>query len=174
MKRQDRELRNVAYHEAGHAVAGFLLHRAIRYATIIPGDGTLGHVRHTDTPIWIREERNDSPRSEGWIKNQIVILLAGGYAEAKIAGRHNHVSCCGDYEAAFGMACNRSGSTEEASAYFKWLGIVAKNLIHHEHNWYAVTKVAEALIEKKRLSGKEIKHLICTAYQELVNKTYKR
>ncbi|HEY6388448.1 MAG TPA: hypothetical protein VIX91_22440 [Candidatus Acidoferrum sp.] len=37
LEQQDRELRSIAYHEAGHAVVAFLLGRWILSITIVPG-----------------------------------------------------------------------------------------------------------------------------------------
>jgi ATP-dependent Zn protease len=44
-ERARRQLERTAYHEAGHAVAAYVVHRGNRSVSIIPdeSDGTLGH-----------------------------------------------------------------------------------------------------------------------------------
>lgn len=44
------KLKATAYHEAGHAVAAFLLHRGFRRVTIVPGEGFLGQLLKTAPP----------------------------------------------------------------------------------------------------------------------------
>ena len=48
MRREENDTRwdvlRTAYHEAGHAVMAWLMEQKVEYASVIPGNGTLGHV----------------------------------------------------------------------------------------------------------------------------------
>ena len=51
-----------AYHEAGHAVAAFLLRRRLRRATIIPDEDSLGHIRTGRAPPTLQPDISTSLR----------------------------------------------------------------------------------------------------------------
>lgn len=96
------ESRNdVAYHEAGHAVASFLLGREVLRASIIEAEDSKGRVdnqpRGTD---WInRLEEADYESSWGGfidcdirkdIESEVMIILAGGLVQMKAMGLERH------------------------------------------------------------------------------------
>src|SRR6185437_15760265 len=87
-----RKMEAVAYHEAGHAVAALLLHRPLRYVTIVPDKarGTLGH--------------DLTPRRRTILEREIMVLLAGEVAEREFRGWHNRVGSRSDYEKAHNCA----------------------------------------------------------------------
>jgi ATP-dependent Zn protease len=84
------ELRNTAYHEAGHAILQ-LMHRrsaGLRYATIVPREnGTLGFVLPG-----VDETRNSVTRQD--IIETIRVLLAGRAAEEVLGGTDSITSGC--------------------------------------------------------------------------------
>ncbi|MDR3126228.1 MAG: ATP-dependent zinc metalloprotease FtsH [Rickettsiales bacterium] len=78
------EIRNTAYHEAGHAVCSVLLPGLdpIHKATIIPRGGTLGMVQHLP-------ERDKVSETITEIKSSIAAAMAGRVAEEVFSGEAN-------------------------------------------------------------------------------------
>ncbi|BDG60747.1 ATP-dependent metallopeptidase FtsH/Yme1/Tma family protein [Caldinitratiruptor microaerophilus] len=75
----DEERRLVAYHEAGHAVAGWVLGQgAIERISLLPRSRALGYV------LQVPEERALVTRSQ--LEARIAVLLAGRAAEALLTG----------------------------------------------------------------------------------------
>jgi ATP-dependent Zn protease len=76
-------LKAVAYHEAGHAVAQWAVGQPIDYATIVPSEGTLGHVAlQLVPPSLVNRSGHDFTASElEMIEDVIIVLLAGAIAE---------------------------------------------------------------------------------------------
>jgi len=76
----------VAYHEAGHAVAAFWLHRPIRKVTIIADENSSGKV--------VRKRRPNAADPRKWfneagyrIQADMIILYAGQLAQKRFAPR---------------------------------------------------------------------------------------
>jgi len=69
-------LRNVAYHEAGHAAAQLIFDQAPDFVTIQPGSGKLGFASHMD---------GDDFTEEG-MRQLVINCYAGREAEMRIGG----------------------------------------------------------------------------------------
>jgi hypothetical protein len=153
-------LESTAYHEAGHMVAAFHLGVPIRQATIVPGDGYLGKVKHQPLFPPIEIEAGDTRRIEAKISKRIIICLAGPAAQR----RHRRSSWRlwhgkGDYETAADLAQTLNSGDEKATdAYLKWLSLRAERLI--DHDWPLVTACAERLMSRKTLSRREVLQVI--------------
>lgn len=83
-----------AYHEAGHAVAYYVVRTVwgyrvpqVRSATIVPEGDTLGHVAPFPMPSFRPDVANSSPRTVLRVHGMIVISLAGALAESRYRGR---------------------------------------------------------------------------------------
>src|SRR5207302_9592341 len=86
-----------AYHEAGHAVVTVYLGHALRYVTIIPEGDTSGHAL-CPFPKGFNLEQLDllDRRTLNRAQDNIVILMAGGAAEARLRGHRNRIGASGD------------------------------------------------------------------------------
>src|SRR5207249_3808029 len=73
VKEQTREHR--AYHEAGHAVVGYLVHHRPLKISLAPEGRSMGRTVH------IMPSRTDRPPSRPWIDRHILYLWAGLAAE---------------------------------------------------------------------------------------------
>lgn len=125
----------MAYHEAGHAVVACLVGRPFEYVTIAPSDDTLGHVRY-GLPSSVLDVEARDRLTERAIGRTVLTALAGPEAEASFAGRYSHVGAAGDWEAATSIAFIRCGSTEEVSAYLRWMELRARGLLRA--HWHRV------------------------------------
>jgi len=75
------------------------------------------------------------------------------------------VHLCGDYEFVSILAEKVSGSLDEANAYILWLEQRTRNLIRHPWFMPAVHALAQALTERKTLSGREVRTTIDVAIE---------
>src|SRR5262249_34986281 len=128
----------------------------------------LGHCAHPPAGKWFQPEWDTGHRARNVAERNIIILLAGGMAEAKRRGRNHHRVRCGDLTSAFELASCFSGSAQEASAYLGWLAARAEALIHDRDIWNAVQALAGALLAKRTIGGREAQRLYLGAYHGLL------
>lgn len=158
------QLEAVAYHEAGHAVAAWLLHIPIRKVTIVPEGDALGYVlrRGVAFPKRVREALECggwSDRDEAWAQfiaeRHAMYCIAGMEAQKRFNPRsvriHHWES---DHDAAMD-GLYRLCPTEALRLYWKIMRIRTKCLLDRRDARDAVKAVAEALMERKTLSGEE-------------------
>ena len=90
-----------AVHEAGHAVAAYVLGRSVTVVTIVAEDDTLGHVKYRRRgQHWLeRLEEADyaskwggfiDARTRRFVEIEVITSLAGGLAEMKATGQERH------------------------------------------------------------------------------------
>ncbi len=164
--------RQVAYHEAGHAVAVYHLMPELRIirTTIVRRAGALGYVHHTTT-----KEIHAAPLS--LTVKRIMVSLAGD-AATKILYGEPWTGTGGDYSSVrywlFDLA--RSGYfgppvadlakptdiinvyNDEMKAF--WIESEKKTEQLLREHWDEVVVIADALLEKNDLSGEEVRALI--------------
>ena len=71
-----------AYHEAGHAVAGFALKRAFTKVSIVPDDTTVGHCAFMPQPLKQNQKyRTVDSKFRNVMERCAMTYLAGGEAE---------------------------------------------------------------------------------------------
>jgi len=134
-----------AYHEAGHAVIGVLMDFELDSVTIDPGEGMSmdGYSATTNAPS--REKGS----GEEQLRRRAVYILAGEMAEKKFDPvRANQLDWQGD---------------REELAFLKLDGILAlkaeaEKLV--KDNWTAIEAVARALLDRKTLTGLQVKFLV--------------
>jgi ATP-dependent Zn protease len=124
-KREKEELKETAYHEAGHAVANFAMGKRFKKVSIIPipEQDSLGGVSGCGWESKLNPELNDTEqlRIRRMVEREIITSFAGVVAEAKLTGRYNHIGASQDYHDAVFYASYVTGSTEETEAYLTWL-----------------------------------------------------
>lgn len=146
------ELKSVAYHEAGHAAVAIRLGIGIgrKGVTIIPEEHTLGwaHIRKGFSG---NPEYETSGRMRLKVENRVLALLAGMHASQSGDG------CDDDLRRACNLLEYFCGSHEEVQAYLDWLNIRAKQLVESEVCQVKIEAIAQALLEKRKLSAGEVK-----------------
>jgi hypothetical protein len=140
-----RKMEAVAYHEAGHAVAALLLHRPLRYVSIVPDKerGILGY--------------DLMPRRRTLLEREIMVLLAGEVAEEEFRGWRNRVGARSDYDKAHKCARAICETDEEAVAYVTWLRVRIANQILGPVPWSIIKAVAADLLVRERLTVAEVR-----------------
>ena len=93
-----------AYHEAGHAVIALMLGRAVHEVSILPGGKRLGYC----------EMRKGGRAPKDALEADLLILLAGMAAEAKISGQYGLDGASQDLQMAERLALSRAGNARQA------------------------------------------------------------
>jgi ATP-dependent Zn protease len=147
----DATLRDIAMHEAGHAVTARLLGRGIELVTIVPDDDALGRVRHTHASL--PPEALGRHARETWA----MIALAGPLAEALERGGEVDTQ---DEELALALelTMSMSLSADEAVAYLVWLVERTRTLLML--HWGLVEYFADQLLEHRTVRAHEVHALI--------------
>jgi len=154
-----RKLEKTAYHEAGHAVIAWLLHRPFVHVSIIPDDVNLGHLRKTPKPASLHPEYERNARTEGWLRGEIMVDLAGPLAEKLTTGRGNwRIGADGDFHHAFDMACYLTCGEAETTAFVRWLWERTKLLL--EMNWPIMEALAKELLQRRVIGAKQARALM--------------
>lgn len=163
--RKRRRLMETAFHEAGHAAAHMVLARPFRWVTIVPTEGTVGHLRdRKPTRRTIQAIEDGSIAAEHRMRHDIVILWAGPLAERRFRGRWDHRGAAGDY----GMIADRilamgfSGSDKCSRAFGSYLRYWSENLVDRE--WKVIEALAEALLERSTLTAQGAYQVRTRAY----------
>lgn len=162
-KKPSKALQAVAYHEAGHVVAAYLLRIDILSVTIAPAGDYLGAARNGKMiggDLSIRCGYKKDRRAIAWVERFVQMLFAGPVAENQFSGRWNYVGAGQDYMNAADLASHVCYDEGELSAYLQLLKIRSRLLITQERNWLAVEALAAALLEKKTLSKKAFRKVI--------------
>lgn len=173
-------LAETAYHEAGHAVAAWILGLKFKQVTIHPtGRGTLGCITELNAPRWFRPDLQMTPRIRVMAERRILVFFAGKCAQEQYLGKGVRTGYESDYDAAVALAAKLCSDSDVADAYLTYCLTAAKAVIRR--NWSAVAAVAEALVEVETLSFGQVARLIASTLmqtarseQDLEKKTPKR
>lgn len=159
MKRISKELRATAYHEAGHAVASYLLRIGLKGASIIPDEDSEGRVRNYPQPALARADYGRSAPMRDRIERLVKVLLAGEITERFISGK-KRITIHQDHENAVSYLELLVSGDDELSAYLDLLSIQTKKMFAPPGIWLCVEVVADALIEHRTLSGRRLRAII--------------
>lgn len=151
----------IAYHEAGHAVADYLLPYApkTKKATIVREGNTLGHVISFPLPSFDPENNSDL-RTVATMEHFIIGLLSGMEAEKHYTGNDNYKGARSDYDQEMDLLSRLDGDPDCAEAHFKYLQECTRCLV--KNNWKLIEALAAALLEHKTLSGRKVKEILDT------------
>jgi hypothetical protein len=157
-----------AYHEAGHALVawrfGFFDKR--KPTTIVAdGKGAGGSTYHQRI-VGRDIEWDLSPRNISRAEKAIQIALAGKIAQKMYSPRSvRSYHARSDHQGAVDLMIRLvQDEDRELRAWWKLLSIRTENLLKNPHVWFAVRRLAENLVLKKTISGKEALEIIEAAY----------
>lgn len=156
-----------AYHEAGHAVVGYLLGFDPYELAIKPDrtSGARGRVSGVGGPLLPMPDRAPAMDRQLRMKteNEVVVLLSGILAEAKRTGRYNWLGAAGDLEQADRLLIPICSTPHQQVDRRRRLEKRAQQIIDQRATWRAVESVAAELVNRSRLSGAEALGLIRAA-----------
>lgn len=155
--RTPSRLERTAYHEAGHAVAGHLEGRPVRYVTIQPTEQTLGECCFYRWRPHIRPDRGVDAKTELRLRSLMIIGLAGHAVDWIWTGRHHWAESAWDLDRVGRLGLLVVGSEKELKAYLKWLWIRTVTLVNTPQHKAAIEAVALALLAEKTLRSRQVK-----------------
>lgn len=154
--RRDSE-RLTAYHEAGHALMAELCGQQITHVEIV-GDsehaGTTEALRLLSDP----DEGADLRASREAVECRLKCVLAGIVAESMVSGRPRSDDTSGDLDLAVRLAMKLVDDCEDVLPLLEDVG--AELEAELGRRWSAVELLAGELLERKRLSGSEVRQLL--------------
>ncbi len=164
-------LREVAYHEAGHAIVTVALGHRVKSVTIRPGKDWLGCSERYEIPRAIRNKLDTGDvtgTAKRWIETETVIVLAGRHAGRLVtSGRNNWLGARSDNERAGYLAAIATVSAREADAYLKLMDIRAEQLIMHPMWKACIKSLARELLKRETLSGREVRAVLADTVDRL-------
>ncbi len=160
MKRT-KALQSTACHEAGHAVAAWRLGVRTKSLSIIPKVDSLGQHVHHPYLGGINLEWDGGARAQRRAENMALVSCAGPAAQRRFSPkgfRNYHAE--GDWHQAIDLLSCLSGDAEVLSAYFKLIDLQAQKFVAAPFLWELIESLAEALLDRHRLTGKEVRAVI--------------
>jgi ATP-dependent Zn protease len=155
-----KALADTAHHEAAHAVAAWRQQVTLKYATIVPGKDSLGHIR-TQGVKWtgngeLGYEFDSSRRGIDRAERHIVTYYAGPLASKRFSPRSRwRIGGSGDFASAAQLLSRIGGADEKHTyLYSQLLWRRAECLV--EVNWKNIERVAAALLEHQTLNRKQV------------------
>ena len=155
------KLERAAYHEAGHAVASYLVHRRLACISIIPNpvDHTLGHCEYRNLATF----KPDAPitnKLRARVENLIIVLLAGGVTEDLRTGRIFRKGSDEDMKQAHDAAMYLFDDDKEATAFVNWLGEHTRSILSYGPHCAAVEKLAKELAARRFIGERLARQII--------------
>ncbi len=151
----------VAYHEAGHAVAFFLMKKRFGTTTIIPEGDTLGMV-HAGSTFSRYFDGIGRTLSDRVIEAAVTISCAGYTAEELHGEVDDYWGAEEDIKRSQDFALILTGADEEeALAYVKFIELRTKRLF--KGSWAAVEAMAGSLLTSGKVSYPRARKIIAEA-----------
>jgi ATP-dependent Zn protease len=146
----------LAYHDAGHAVAGHVLGLTVEGLSIVPDEHYAGLA---DVPVDLDSAYGSPEESDDYLRRHLVCFLAGAVAEEILTGEPVELGpgsmYRGDWNGATDCVVALAGkdvkrqAAESEEAFTKTRAILREN-------WAVVVALAEALIEHRELTREQV------------------
>lgn len=142
----------------------YVLGGSIRHVTIVPENGSSGHVLEEPLPKWFDPDWGEGPEHARLKDEQVLISLAGPIAEGRVTTETLGAKDCHD---ALGMAECGVCSDEELQTYVNRACEKAEAILT-EH-WAGVDALARALLGEPTIEGPEAMRIIAAALPSAAN-----
>ena len=174
------ELKNLAYHEAGHVVIAWYYNLRITEVSISQQKDSAAHIIGHFGKIPVQAYQ---------LERELDVAMAGAVAEEKVTGKKIKGWSGNDYINAVHMAAQWSELTgksfDEAylidisievdqitgclfsGAFLETFAAHVRQLMNRAHIWGCVEAVAQQLLKDNVLDGQEVTGLISKAWQEM-------
>lgn len=149
-----------AYHEAGHAVAAYVLRRAFTRVSIEADESTLGRCSFRPPGEWFRPDLKVDWATRRRLEERMMISLAGPEVEASFTGTYDPAAAQEDLDRAIDHACFMTGDEIEASAYVEWIRLRTVNLMKRDGFWPGVAALADELLARREVTYRTARAVI--------------
>ena len=161
------EVRTVAFHEAGHALAAHFLQMDFDHVTIEPDEGSLGHVLHPpygeSGMSFVELTRDERER----VENSIIVSLAGPEAERLSTGRYNRQGARSDMEQVTDLVQRMPYSEKGQRLFLRWLKDRAYCMVREPMHQIILTSIVEELVRSRRLTAEQVRNIVTSSSENL-------
>lgn len=156
-----QQLIATAYHEAGHAVMAVSLGRTIQKVSIAPGKSRFGASRlgHCEIKKGVKKGSHDR------LEDDVLILLAGMVAEAKLTGQYCQQGAGQDLRDVANLLCTRAASPRQHETLQRRMLSKTEHLLGDDVHVEAIREIAQELLAKTTISGRLVRHYFHQAQQ---------
>ena len=162
----DDENMELAYHEAGHTVVGYVLGLELRDVTIVADEGE-DYAGRVNIPVDLEMVYGDE--SNDYINRRLVCYLAGAVAEEILTGEQVDFRPGGvytdDWTGAADCVLDLAGPNEERQAIVGEKAFGRTNAIPR-NNWTATEALADALLKHGTITFEQVSKIIELAKRE--------
>lgn len=162
-----RRLKQTAYHEAGHAVAAYVMHRRFTSVSIIPeeDDDSYGRCSMGKWLSNLNPEWDTGNKVRNLVEREAMIYMAGAQAVARLTGRINWVGFGYDKVKAINIINRLCDDEKELGAYFRWLWERTRIWVKFSLHWAMIEALSEALMEQPIIGERKARAVIAAARQ---------
>ena len=129
--------------------------------TMVEDDDSFGRVEYHPPGAWYESDLARTDTRVRRFSEQIAMAgLAGGLAEKRLTGRHNHKGASHDYRLVAHWTEPVCYSPREHQAYIEWLARRTEALIENDFLWEQIEAVADALLARESLTAREMKAVL--------------
>ncbi|MFC4991998.1 cell division protein FtsH [Rubritalea tangerina] len=123
--------------------------RTIQKVSIVPSQNRLGAVTM---------QKGRAKQVQDKLEAEMLILLAGMAAEARITGKYNLVGASQDLQMVEKLALSRAGNPKQANKLIQKTLDKTQHLLSQKATWSAVKNIAKELLEHASISGRAARH----------------
>jgi hypothetical protein len=165
---QISERENVAYHEAGHAVAGHLVGRRFTRVSIIADEESHGRCHFAKIASQWNPEWDSGPRTRHRIESWAISCLGGPVAEELFTGVWDDIGATGDERKTLDLLEYLAISTSELEAYWDWLLERTRAMLWAPRHWRSVEALASELMVTNVVGERKAREIIKTQMREVL------
>ena len=157
-----------AIHEAAHAVVRLHIRMTVRKVTIVSDDETLGHCTggsmfrgvHLDA---LAPSHRNYPKHFYNAIRMAMVCFAGGFAEEEYLPTKRVQGCEDDYHAAVNLLDTFAASNEQCQTLVDYVEVCTRDLLRDPYIREQISALADALVERRPLTGDEIREVLSAA-----------
>jgi hypothetical protein len=135
---------------------------AVRYVTIEPGETFRGRVmympRVTNAIRRVLDEVNATARDTQLVESKLLSSACGRAAERRLTGRTSYVGAAGDFGTEDEIMLRLGYEDDALRLYGRLIDVQARQVI--DLRWRQVIDVADALLERRTLTGDELRDVV--------------
>jgi hypothetical protein len=135
----------------------------IASVTIKPTEDCWGSVLRKNRSRVRMDIENDQRKIERYLTREIRVMLAGLAAEWRFTGRNNFQGASSDFKNALDVASHVYGP-QSLGPYLNFMAALMKDVISGPATWCRVKAVADALLERETITGRDVRYI----YREAV------
>ena len=154
--------RATAYHEAGHAVMAMVLGRPVHKVTIVAGKIQTGGTRLGACQV---QKGRFKPTKDS-LEDEVLILLAGMVAEAKLTGQYSREGAVQDLRVVRRLLATRESRESQLERLERRMLSKTEHILADEAHIEAIQVIARELELHATLSGRAVRHHFEQAIQK--------